>query len=145
MEEANSGRPSFPFLSSAALGFLTNQTNRLRGRHDVCFVFNLESDHGEGSTLALSSLHLEPSICCLRSRWCRKRRPYPPALTLMIWWLTHPAGLPVRSQPLCGYIGVVEIRRGLGSRLSISPSQGVASTSKCGLANLVRQGFGVVM
>lgn len=33
------------------------------------FVFSLEGDHGDGSAPALSSLHLDPSICCLRSRW----------------------------------------------------------------------------
>ena len=32
-------------------------------------VLNLEGDHGDGSTLALSSLHLEPPAWCLLSRW----------------------------------------------------------------------------
>ncbi len=59
----------FPFLSFEALGFQTNQTNRVRGRHDGCLVFNLEGDHGDGSTPALSSLHLDPSICCVQSMW----------------------------------------------------------------------------
>ena len=61
----------FRFLPFEALGFQTNQTNRVLGRNDVWLVFNLETEHGDDSTPALSYLHLEPSICCLLSRWWR--------------------------------------------------------------------------